>query len=127
MGYKKPTSGNAFADPALKVTGFESPFYPDHRAEINDAVDFRILSLGFEDIAEIPRRNATIANPKNGKPMTITVDDPGAEVAAKIVDHTGTPLSECEITNIFRIPVFVRAIKKGGKTEVVNQHKYLEF
>lgn len=126
MSYQRPTSGNAFADPALKTTG-SSPFHQEHKLDVGDSVEFLILSLAYEDIEVIQSLKGTITNPKNGNPMTVIVDNLGPEVCSKILDVTGTPLSECPSCNVFRIPVWVVSEKRNGKVTQVNALKYLEF
>lgn len=107
----------------------KDPFCLDYKAlKIGEFFEFRVLSLDEDQTCVIPCRKVTIINPRDQKPMTVPIHDPGYEACERLSDQAGKPLTECQMTNIYRIPVW--ALGKGdmsGNFEEINELKYLEF
>lgn len=105
-------SGNALS--SFERTYEKDPNLYDYKGSIKSAggyVRLRILSLAEDHVKIIPCRRINILSPKAKTPLTVTVQDLGAELEG-LQDYTGEPvLGEKNHTETFRLPVWVYGVK----------------
>lgn len=126
-------AGNAFKDRTAQRFK-DSEFRLNYQGKdfnVGDYWRFRVLSLHPDHIKEFAARRCTIINTKTKQKMKLVIPDPGEPLNETLVDHTGTPMSECQETTVMRIPVYVYGIwkkkQKKHEFEAIEEVQFLEM
>lgn len=131
MGLNLGKSGeNAFAGKGATEFKNDSPMslkYKGKEFMVGDTWVFRVLSLDSKFTRNITARKVKILNPRTGDYMDIMVADQGPR-NKELHDHAGRSLDTCDVTSIFRMPVWVYGkINASGKKEKIAKLMFLEF
>lgn len=122
-------SGNAlnkFSGPTRKVSPFEFDYRNKEVMDVGDFVRLRIFTLDEQDVQTIPCKRGTIVVPGRPKPISKVVHNLGAELA-DLTDGAGLPFAEWQGTVLYRIPVWVYGVTKGGNYNEIEKLMFIEI
>jgi hypothetical protein len=122
-------SGNAlnkFAGPTRKVSPFEFDYRNNEVLGVGDYVRLRIFTLDEQDIQVIPCKRGNIVIPGKPKPISKVVHNLGSELA-DLTDGNGVPFAEWQGTVLYRIPVWIYGVNKGGVYNEIEKLMFIEI
>ena len=122
-------SGNAlnkFTGPTRKVSPFEFDYRNNDILSVGDFVRLRIFTLDEQDVQVIPCKRGNIVIPGKPKPISKVVHNLGAELA-DLTDGNGLPFAEWGGTVLYRIPVWVYGVTKGGAYNEIEKLMFIEI